>query len=336
MTIDSDRLSRYRRISSFRAIGSGSDYERNAVLKQAIQEFDWYQKYSPNTHRVYINGAKTPILATFIDVSDLEVTTDSKWMLTSLKNDIRVGDSILWGNRMWMCIYDKEKNTANCYKTKVQPCNFPLKIAVYEDVDNKANPIVYTHNSIVLTYLTDTRNTKQVLPTESGSTYISMKYDKYSRQIKSGNRLWIHGKPFSVVGEDYTNVDFYTGYGIVKFTTRPDTIANGSDNIELGVCDYYKFFPQESVPPVQPVVDIETNITNTNISVYDKITINAQSTQYSEFEFVFVGDMNACVLSINSSTSATLKVGKNIGYVTVRIKSVSNPDVYKDIKFLIR
>ena len=115
MTIDKSRLDRYRKISSFIALGSGSDYERNAVLQQAIQEFDWYQKYSPNTHRVYVNGATTPILATFIDVSDLEVTTDSKWMLTSLKNDIKVGDSILWGNRMWMCIYDKEKGKIVLY-----------------------------------------------------------------------------------------------------------------------------------------------------------------------------------------------------------------------------
>jgi hypothetical protein len=89
-------MEKYRRTSAFISTGGNSDYERKMVVKQAMDEFDIYQAYAPNTHWVYVNDNPTPILATFQDVSDLEVRADTKWLATSLRNKIYAGDIVTW------------------------------------------------------------------------------------------------------------------------------------------------------------------------------------------------------------------------------------------------
>jgi hypothetical protein len=129
-----------------------SELIRDTVLQQAIEEFEIYLQYAPNTHKIYINGSNIPILGTLQDVSDLELNSDSKWLLTSLKNEIYLGDVLNINGRRWICFYDKEKNTQNCYKVKITPCNYQVKIPL---LNSNNEPFIYTAYSIVSTYLTD-------------------------------------------------------------------------------------------------------------------------------------------------------------------------------------
>lgn len=344
MAID---MNKYRKMSSFAGTGGGYDFERKMVVKQAVNEFDYYQKYSPNTHKVYVNDSATPILATFQDVSDLEVRADTKWMATSLSNRIYAGDIITWNSngiytfdtngrvlgKKWLVVYDKEKNTANSRKVKVQPCNYAIKFPFY---NTDGTPNIYTADSIVMTYLTDSKDFKQPFPTETGTTFISVPYNDITATINRESRIWLYDSAFLVGGVDFTNIDFYINKGFLKWTLRPSNITEDLDRIDLGICDYYKFFTKQNVVNTIPSTStITLSASSTSVGTYSKVTINATLPSGEIGKFIFDGNNIGCTLTNVTSNSCTLNVGSEIGIVYVKCYLESNPSEYEKIRIVV-
>lgn len=337
-------MNKYRKMSAFVGTGGGSDYERKMVLKQAIGEFDIYQQYSPNTHRVYVNDSTTPILATFQDVSDLEVRADTKWLATSLDNKIYAGDIVTWNvngqyqfdadgkpiGKKWLVVYDKDKNTANSYKVKVQPCNYAIKFPFYNE---NGLPEIYTGHSIIMTYLTDTKDFKQPFPTEVGTTFISIPYNEITSTIKEECRIWLYNKVFEVGGVDFTNIDFYTGKGFYKWTLRPSTKSLDLDRQDLKVADYYKFFNRPTIISSVPSSIIILSASATKVKANSKVQVTA--TAPSDVQFVFDGSNMGCTLTNVNNNSCTLNVGNEIGIVYVKAYLESDPTQSQRLRFTI-
>jgi hypothetical protein len=337
-------MNKYRKMSAFVGTGGGSDYERKMVLKQAKNEFDIYQQYSPNTHKVYVNDSPTPILATFQDVSDLEVRADTKWLATSLENKIYAGDIITWNvngeyqfdangvaiGRKWLVVYDKDKNTANSYKVKVQPCNYAIKFPFYKE---DRTPEIYTGHSIIMTYLTDTKDFKQPFPTEVGTTFVSLPYNKITATIKPEARIWLYDKVFEVGGVDFTNIDFYTGKGFLKWTLRPATKSLDVDRIDLGVADYYKFFAKPTI--ISSVSDSVIVMTSsaTKVNVGSKVMINV--TAPTDVQFAFEGLNMGCTITNITGNSCVLNIGNEIGIVYVKAYLIGDPTQSQKLRFTI-
>jgi hypothetical protein len=91
-------IDKFRKMSPYYNVNDDKTI-RDVTVDQARLEFEYYQETNPNTFRVYINDSVTPILGTMQDVTDLELRTDTKWMLTSLGNKVYMGDYITW-NKM--------------------------------------------------------------------------------------------------------------------------------------------------------------------------------------------------------------------------------------------
>jgi hypothetical protein len=337
-------MERYRKTSAFVGTGGNSDSERKMVLSQAIDEFDIYQQYSPNTHKVYVNDSLTPILATIQDVSDLEVRADTKWLATSLKHKVNAGDIITWNvngsyqldtdgkiiGKKWLVVYDKEKNTANSYKVKIQPCNYAIKFPFYKE---DGTPDIYTGHAIIMTYLTDTKDFKQPFPTETGTTFISLPFNPITATVKEESRIWLYNKAFTVTGVDFTNIDFYSGKGFYKWTLRP-TIKNlDVDRQDLKVADYYKFFPKLTAIPSIPNSLIVLNASSTKVNVNSKVTISA--TAPDSVQFVFDGSNMGCTITDVTNNNCTLNVGNEIGIVYVKAYLTSDSTQSQRLRFTI-
>lgn len=326
MSID---YSKYRSISSFANINTNidGDFERNLLLNQAEEEFDYYLKYSPTRMTGYVNNSTEPILLTLQDVSDLEVSSDSKWMLTSLKNKVYVGDTILIDGRKWLSVYNKEKTTRDCYKVKVQPCNYNAKLAMFDN--DGVTPIVYSIDTIVTTYETDVKDYKQPFPSELGTTYIILPYNSYTSQIDRLDRIWLYDCAFEIGGIDFSNINSYIGKGCLKLTLRPDKIRNETDNVDLGVCNYYKYFPKTtssntSQPSTTMAINapdiIKTNsdivITMSNINITDKI------------KYSFTDKYLGCHLTYTSDNSCILHTSSDIGIIYIKAELINNPATF--------
>jgi hypothetical protein len=327
-------ISKYRKNSAFYKYGASESYERQMVISQAIDEFELYQQYAPNTHKMYINGSLTPILGTIQDVSDLEVRADTKWLLTSLKNKVNSGDIILWDGIKWICIYDKEQPTQNCYTVKIQPCNYAIKIP-YLNEENI--PSLYTSDSIIMTYLTDTKDFKQPFPTEVGTTFATVQFNEINNIIQRKSRIWLYDSPFEVTGVDFTNINFYTNKGFLKWTLRPDTQSDDYDNKLLGVCDYYRIFNKSVVTPID---NNDANIVLTankkSLGLYDFATATIVTNPINEsIKVEFEGDTKGCLLSDVTNNGFTIKSGSKIGIVYIKCSLVSNPSQFSKLRFTI-
>jgi hypothetical protein len=338
-------IRKYQIISAFNGVGGKSDFERQMVRKQAISEFDIYQQYSPNSHMVYINDNPTPILATFQDVSDLEVRADTKWMATSLDNKVCAGDIVTWNvngkysfdsngrviGRKWLVIYDKEKNTANSYKVKIQPCNYAIKFPFYKE---DGTPSIYIADSIIMTYLTDSKDFKQPFPTETGTTFASVPYNDITSRIYRQDRIWLFDDAFEVGGVDFTNIDFYVGKGFLKWTLRPNNTSSDLDRKDLGICDYYKIFPKPTTTiPVTPNPNLTISASSTKLNTFSKMTINA--TAIGNVLFIFDGENIGCTLTNMDGKSCVINVGGEVGIVYVKAYLESDPTVSQRIRFII-
>jgi hypothetical protein len=327
-------MNKYRRKSSFAGVNSSNPdlMIREVMLEQAKLDFQLYQETAPNTYQIYINDSATPILGTLIDVSDLEMTTDSKWLLTSLDNKVQMGDTVTINNIKWLCMYDKEKTTQNCYKVKIQRCNYAIKFPFYLD----GIPTIYTANSIVFTFLTDIRDFKQPFPVYSGTVYVTIQYNEITKQLKEEDRIWVHEKPHKITGIDYTNVDYYNGMGTFKLVVKPEIRSSDLDNLELKICDYYKFFPKNEV--VTPVTYTLNAISDkSTIGTYEQANISVSGVPTGVIaKFIFENNNINCTITNVTDNSCTLQANQSIGIVVVRCYLESDPSKYALVRIVVK
>lgn len=323
---------KHRRNSSYYRFknSSSSDFIRDTIVQQAIDEFEIYLQYAPNRYKIYVNNNPIPIFGTLQDVSDLELNSDSKWLLTSLKNEIFLGDILTIENRKWMCFYDKEKNTQNCFKVKIQPCNYQIKLPL---IDEDGNPYIYDVDAIFASYLTDMKDYKQPFSTESGTLFMTVPYNEKTKTLRRGSRIWYVNSAYKVVGEDYTNIDHYIGHGCYKLTLRPELESNDMDNKELGVCDYYKVFPN----PIneQPIESSLFILDKSYIVCGDKVKITATMPTTKKVFYTFNGDNLGCKIQTIDDKSCLLIVGRNIGIINIRAYEEGQESSSENIRIVI-
>lgn len=327
-------INKHRLSSSYSGLKSknSSEFIRETMLNQAINDFDLYSEYALNSRELYVNDSAETIRGTFVDVSDLEVLTDTKWLLTSLKDKVNNGDIITEkkSNRKWICIYDKDKTTQTCYKVKIQPCTYPIKIPYINDENI---PSIYVADAISLTYITDMKDYKQPFPTENGTTFISVQYNELTSKIKKQDRIWFYDS-YEIIGIDYTNVNNYEGHGILKWTLRPTLRKDEYDNYELGICDYYKYFKKDTSSTTSTSGSIQYEISNKTPKPLEKVTITASGS--SNVKFIFDGDNLGCTLTNPTTNSCVLNTSTQIGIVYVKCYLENSQDIYSNIRIVIK
>lgn len=317
-------IAKYRTTSSY-TNSSTPKKEPDLIIEQAIREFDLYQRYMPNTHNVYINYSTTSILATMQDITDLEMRTDTKYMLTSLKNKVNLGDIIKWDDLLYLCIYDKVKTTANCLKIKIQPCNVNLKFIAFEN----DNPIIRQEPIITNVYYTDVRDEKVPIPWNSDMYGISIQYNKYTQQLKKLDRIFLYETPWEIVGIDYTNINYQNDKGFYRYMIRPVDIIPEFDNKEEKIANYYKYFPKIVESPIEIPVEQILNLTSpkTTIKRYETINI-LSSLDTTNYNFVFVDDESlGCQIKNITSTGFDLVSGSQFGVIEINALSITDNKV---------
>jgi hypothetical protein len=184
-----------------------------------------------------------------------------------------------------------------------------------------------------MTYLTDTKDFKQPFPTEVGTTFISVQYNDITATIKEESRIWLYNKAFEVGGVDFTNIDFYISKGFLKWTLRPSTKSLDLDRKDLGVADYYKYFPKLTRITTNPDSLIILSASATKVNINSKITINA--TAPSGVQFVFDGSSMGCVISDVTDTSCVLNAGNEVGIVYVKAYLTDDPSVSQRLRVTV-
>lgn len=182
---------------------------------------------------------------------------NEKYIYTLPGEDIEHGSLVRWMDNYWL-VTEKDANNNVYERAKMIQCNYLLR---WVTGDNK----IVEQWCIVedgTKYLTGELEDRHFIVTRGDSRiYLSIARNEITTKLTRSNRFLIDD-PDSPIKLSYQLTkpmklgSFYNGKGVYKFVLQ-EVNSTDDDNIELGIADYYKYFPRtdgESAdePTVEP------------------------------------------------------------------------------------
>lgn len=216
--------------------------------------------HSLSFHTAIINGEERHV--SIINSDNL----DQKTLITLPGEDVDCGSVVEWMDNHWL-ITEKDANNELYTKTKMEQCNYLLKW-----VDPASKQVIERWCIIEdgTKYLTGEFGDNQFIFLRGDSRIsITIARDEYTVKLDRNSRFLVDDyesgtvlayrltKPFKLSG-------VFNNKGIYRFVLSECTTED-TDNIELHIPDYYKYFPRENDPqPVAPA----TSTTDTGKKVW--------------------------------------------------------------------
>lgn len=173
---------------------------------------------------------------------------NEKTLITLPDQDIESGSMVYWKGYYWL-VAERDANTTVYTKAKLLQCNHLLKW-VSDDKEIMKQWCVIEDGT---KYLIGEYEDRQFIVTR-GDSRIAMTISRNSETVKFGRtRRFLVDDPESPQKLAYSLTKplklgaVYNQKGIFKFVLQEVT-STADDNQELGIADYYKFFPSDNVP----------------------------------------------------------------------------------------
>lgn len=186
---------------------------------------------------------------------------NEKTIISLPGEDLRHGGLVKWENNFWL-ITERDPNTAVYTRAKMIQCNYLLKWVSDDSIIHEQWCVIEDGTK----YLTGEYEDRNFVVTR-GDTRIAMTIARNEYTLKFNRECrfliddpdgetkiaYLLTKPFKLGG-------VYNGQGVYKFVLQ-EVNSTEDDNQELGIADYFKYFPREiCVDPSKGIrIDPETN-----------------------------------------------------------------------------
>lgn len=229
--------------------------QREAMLNREKDYIRRKLRNSLSFHTASVDGVERELAIINTD------NMDTKTVIALPDEDIRHGSIIEWMGEHWL-VTQKDYNTEVYSKAKMRQCNYLLK---WIEV-GQAGPEVLERWCIIedgTKYLVGTYGDKDFIVTRGDSRVnMYLPLDAHTLLLNRDNRFLIDDyaddrilayrltKPFKLGGS-------YGDNGVLSFVLV-ECNTEDTDNLELHIADYYKYFPREAgdgseiPPPVYP------------------------------------------------------------------------------------
>lgn len=223
-----------------RRVGLSGLSKRSAVIKRESRMIDRKFINTLSYHSVKINGKQRDI--SIINSDNL----NEKTIVTRPGEDLVCGELVEWSNNFWL-ISEKDANNELYTKGKLLQCNHLLKWIDKEGVIREQWCVIEDGTK----YLTGEYEDRRFIVTR-GDSRIAMTIGRNEHTVKferedrfliddpeSESKLsFLLTKPLKV-GRSYDKG------GVYSFVLQ-EVVSTEYDNMELGIADYYKYFPKPS------------------------------------------------------------------------------------------
>ena len=166
-----------------------------------------------------------------------------KYIYSMPNEDIQLGSLIFWMENYWI-VYERDTNQTLYTKAKLLQCNHLLKWI--------AGGIVIEQWSVVedgTKYMSGELEDRNFVTTRGDSRIsVQLSKNKYTTNLNRENRFLIDDedsphKLSYILSKPLKKGFTYNGTGTFKFVLQEVT-STEFDNHELGIADYYKYFPK--------------------------------------------------------------------------------------------
>jgi hypothetical protein len=202
------------------------------------------------------------------------------------------------------------------------------------------SPIIQSIPIITNVYLTELQYfTKNItLPVDMDILGVSVAYNYYTNMFDKQSRIYLYGKTWEIAGVDYTNIDFINGTnkGFLRWMVKPSKDNDVYDNLDLGICDYYKYYPKTTVEQtIQTITDTEVLIEgesrpeiNTTYSYTASVFINGMNDTSKivtwKITDLYDMDVDYAVLTDVIGNNCSVAIGNKIK--KIKLKAICNQD----------
>lgn len=302
----------YRKINNVNGISIQEE-----LLNEEIENFETYLYNSPNYYEVNKYGYSDKMDCTIQDMSFNNKTNGDEKILCVRSNEaLNMGDTLEWNGKQWLIILE-EINTIQSHKTFIiRPCNYTLKW-LNEQGKLISCPCITTNATMYsLGINTDTNAPNTV----DGKLSIILPYNKDTSWIKRDKRFLFHNSAYKVTFPDLTQINSVNMTGTISFVLSECELNNTTDNLELGIADYYN----------APKYEIQIKEDNISISKENTLQLNTIITKdgqvidnsIDKLELIWESD-NPTVASVDSNGLVTAIISGNAN-ITVKLRDNEN------------
>lgn len=203
----------------------------------------------------YIENTKTLINQLFLDNPSAKLIrfNDSDeeqwvWIVEDTKNSlikkiimppdntIKAGWMVHWNNEQWLCVKADSSNMEVYESGFIEKCNANLKWIDEEGVIYSYPCVFYYGAKANFGTYAD-----RVMTLPDGRRQVVVQKNEHTMKIKRNDRFLFGGNAFIVIDHDYISEE-----GIVNINLKDDQYNPATDNLELGIANYYERFKNEN------------------------------------------------------------------------------------------
>lgn len=227
--------------------------KRETLLKREQRRIENMIVDNLSYNTIFVNGCEQ-----YVTIIDTDIFTE-KFIHAMPGETIVPGGLVNWMDNFWL-ITEVDRNNTTYMRGKMTQCNHLLKWVSDDGVICEQWCVVEDGTK----YLTGEYEDRNFVVTRGDSRLalivprneLTLGFNRERRFLiddpDSPLKLaYLLTKPLKLGG-------VYNGEGIYKFVLQ-ESVSTDDDNHELGIADYYKFFPKNENNPIDPEPDKEDN-----------------------------------------------------------------------------
>lgn len=242
---------------------------------------------------------------------------EDRKMLVPNEIDLHRGSIVEWKNKKWIVINNvgEEDNNGVFRIAKIYPCTYTLKW-LNEQGKIMECPCIATNTTM---YSLGIKTDNDAPTIVDGKLSITLPFNSDTKNIKRDKRFLYHNSAYKVTFTDVSKIN-EDNTGTITFTLSESEINKATDNLELGIADYYN----------APKYEIRIKEDDISISKDKTLQLNAIITKdgqvidnsIEKLELIWESS-NPSIATVDSNGLLTAVISGNAN-ITVKLKNNEN------------
>lgn len=216
--------------------------KREAILRRELHMLGEKLPDTLSYHSVLIDDVSCDVAIVNSD------NLDEKTIYSTIRDSIKGGELVSWMDNHWLVV-ECDANSEIYTRAKLRQCNYLLRWIDADAVIHEQWCIIEDGTK----YLTGEYEDRNFVVTR-GDSRIAMTIARNKDTVKFGREhRFLIDDPDSTEKLSYMLTKplkvgaVYNSRGVYSFVLQ-EVVSSDDDNHELGIADYYKFFPKEIIP----------------------------------------------------------------------------------------
>ncbi len=301
----------------------GKEGKIEDIKKRILDNFESNLSY----YEVLINNIERKVLI----VSD----KNNQYKVLCKPNDdkIKNGDTVVWGNKNFLCVGIEENDTVQSAGF-IQKCNNTLTFQDPNTLEIHTLPCTLQDKTSVYS---DGIYQNPYLTLADDQILITVPNNDITNKIVTNMRFIFDHDEWCIY--KCTKIDKLTQKGLIKFVMKHDTYIKAKDNLELNIADYKEILeepePPEPLNPESYKIELDLSYNEVIFNTFETCNVKVYFEDEEvddEITFEIIGDETILWLENVQSRQCSIKAGSKLGSVILRVSLKDDENIYEEIE----